>query len=437
MSISEKWRAIVFWTYDFLKGSEIRKAVNKLTDRNNNTRIDQIKSETENRLFDLLKHALKTVPYYKTIKEPCLKDFPIIDKAIIKDNSDQFLSSSFIKSKLEKATTSGSTGAPLTVWKDPGKIKQHVAENIYFNANANLPLGRKIYYLRVWNDINRKSRPESFLQNIVMWDASELSDEKILNLIQTLRKDKALKGIIAFASTLEAIAAYIIRTNPGNGPRLSSIISISETLPDESGITLELFFRCSVFSRYSNIENGFIAQQCNHISGEYHLNKRGFIIEILKPDSDEDVPDGETGRIVITDLFNLGMPLIRYDTGDMAVMNSASQCSDPGPVFTKVEGRRVDFIYDSRGNLLSPHAITNTMWKYSSAIRQFQFIQSGAADYEIKINPFGRFNKEDSLIRDLKGFVGSNANIRVSIVDEIPVLSSGKRRKIVNNYKKA
>jgi phenylacetate-CoA ligase len=437
MIIHEKIRADLFWIADFLKGGQVNRFFKSFTHG------IQINSESDSfhyeelRLVNLLTHAINTVPFYNHILSDRLADFPVVNKTTIKSHSSSFLSSSYKKGKLKKATTSGSTGAPLTVLKDKRKIQRHTAENIYFNSLAGLPLGRKVYYLRVWNEINRKSRLESFLQNIVMWDGSDLSDKRISFLIETLIKDKDPKGIIAFSSTLEAFASYIVRIKPNQSPRMSAVIAISETLTDGSRRVLEDYFKCNVISRYSNIENGFLAQQCTHSSGEYHINNSGFIIEILKQGKDEPISTGETGRIVVTDLFNYAMPLIRYDTGDMAVYSDSSDCGYSGPVFKKIEGRQVDFIFDTKGSILSPHTITNTMWKYSALIRQFQFTQNSAMEYEIKINPFNdSFESSEQLVNDLKFFVGTDSLIKVSIVNEIPVLSSGKRRKIVNNYKK-
>jgi phenylacetate-CoA ligase len=156
----------------------------------------------------------------------------------------------------------------------------------------------------------------------------------------------------------------------------------------------------------------------------------------LHPDRDEPVNPGETGRIVVTDLFNYAMPLIRYDTGDMAVLSEQSVCGASGLVFTKVEGRRVDFIYDTTGNLLSPHVITNTMWKYAEVVKQFQFVQMAQNGYRINLNcGNNKFGQIDTLLSDLKSFVGKDANIEIVFVDDIPALASGKRKKIVNNYK--
>ena len=356
-------------------------------------------------------------------------------KTIINENSARLISKLSCGISLHKVTTSGSTGAPLSIWQDRGKRLRHTAENIYFSELAGSQLGSRLYYLRVWNAMNRKTRVKSCMQNVVMVDADNLCVEGLESFLETLSKDTSTKSLLAFSSTLEALSLVVKDWKQKCPVGLKSVISISETLPEGARIILEKGFNCPVISRYSNMENGFLAQQCGDKSGEYHINTASFIIELLHPENNELVKPGELGRIVVTDLFNYAMPIIRYDTGDMAVFSNSSNCGKRGPVFTTVAGRRVDYIYDTQGHMLSPHVITNTMWKYSEVIKQFQFIQNGQNDYLMKLNcSRATFDKETELLTDIRNYTGLDAKILIEYIDEIPLLASGKRRKVVNNF---
>ena len=160
-----------------------------------------------------------------------------------------------------------------------------------------------------------------------------------------------------------------------------------------------------------------------------------FKIELLNFDNDTQVANGEMGRIVVTDLFNYGMPIIRYDTGDIAIREDNGKCDWRGAIFSKVLGRKVDFIYSTNDEIISPHVITNTMWKYPD-INQFQFIQKSQFNFILKLNATVL---EPAIEKDIdinfKSYLGENANIDFEYVEEIPVLNSGKRKKIVNEYK--
>jgi phenylacetate-CoA ligase len=362
-----------------------------------------------------------------------LKNFQVINKNIIRENFNDFISDDYEKAKLYKVTTSGSTGTPFMVYQDKNKRRRHIADNIYFNELANTYIGSKLYYFRIWNKVNIKSSLVCWLQNLSMQDAGVLSDSRLNAVIRLIIKDTSTKSLLAYASTFEAIGNHLSRHYTKPVPaRINAVISMSETLPDYIKKQLTYLLSCPVISRYSNMENGFLAQQCIADNEEYHINYASFFIEVLDLEKDEAVSDGEMGRIVVTDLFNFAMPLIRYDTGDIGVMDNTSNCLLKTPVFRKIEGRRVDFISDTKDNLLSPHVITNTMWKYSE-IKQFQFVQIDASNYIIKLNYEGNnYARESELIADLKNYLGPDAIISVEYFSEIPMLASGKRKKIIN-----
>jgi len=144
------------------------------------------------------------------------------------------------------------------------------------------------------------------------------------------------------------------------------------------------------------------------------------------------VKSGEFGRIVITDLFNYAMPLIRYDTGDVAKLNI---CDNGKIEFEQIEGRKMDLVYDTQGNILSAWVVYKIIYKYYKLIKQYQFIQQTKKDYEIKLNLQGdKFDFEKELIEEVKIDFGNDANVYITYTNEIPLLASGKRRKVVNNY---
>jgi phenylacetate-CoA ligase len=129
------------------------------------------------------------------------------------------------------------------------------------------------------------------------------------------------------------------------------------------------------------------------------------------------------------------MPIIRYDTGDIAKLGLNK---DGDFVLEQIEGRKMDVIHDSKGNIVSSFVVYTKFYNYYHLLKQYQFIQQGEKDYEVKLNLQGNnFEFEDDLIASIKSDFGNDSNVTITYVDEIPPLSSGKRRKVVNNYKKA
>jgi phenylacetate-CoA ligase len=200
---------------------------------------------------------------------------------------------------------------------------------------------------------------------------------------------------------------------------------------DDTRDIISRAFHCPCFSRYSNQENGIIGQD-NTQNNVFILNEADYLIEIFQMDEDIAAEEGEVGRIVITDLYNHAMPMIRYDTGDIGSIIYIERNGVNKKAIANFGGRRVDMVFDSYGSRLSPHIITNNFCQFPE-LQQYQFIQESKINYTLKINTQSRFVRQKEMEVLLKKMLGDNAVINIETVEEIPVLASGKRKYIVNN----
>lgn len=426
MKTFEILRRNAYWILDSLKGSPVGKQLADVE------RIMSSDSNEEDYINDILNYATSHVPFYRDYNGwKQLEDFPVVNKNIIRDNMNVFLSNQFGKSKLTIRETSGSTGMPFTVYQDVIKRHRATADTLWFSKQAHYELGSRLYFSRVWDKKTMRSKMECLRQNWVIHDASSLSDEAIGNFLKELEQDRSTKNVIIFASSLTAIAKYVERSGVKPKAKIASFIALSESLPLWTKETIERQFNTPVFSRYSDEELGIMAQQIEG-SSDFLVNTASFHFELLAMDSDTPVADGEEGRIVVTDLFNHAMPLIRYDTGDIAVKKAGCERL----IFEKVGGRRVDYIFDTKGKMISPYVINTPMHEFLE-IQQYQFIQNGEKDYTMLLNmkEGHSFSRENDMLMMLKCYLGDEAIINVKYVDEIPVLKSGKRKQVVNNYK--
>lgn len=438
MAFFEKLRYMSFWTLDLLKGGRVKKHYNDIKFFESNVNEAASQDKQQKRLDVILRHAATSTKFYSAFNPDSLANFPVINKSVINENFDAILAAGYEKGKLHRVATSGSTGTPLVVYQDNLKRDRHKAENIYYNEKPGYKIGTKLYYFRVWNNLNMKNPLMKWIQNLEMTDISSLSKESLTELVKDMSEDKSTKSVLSFGSSLEVLEK-VFADNPEqlSKLRLASIISMSETLPVHTRDFLKKACKCNVVSRYSNMENGFLGQQ-NNDSESYVLNNGAYYFELLHPEKDEPVGNGELGRIVVTDFYNFSMPIIRYDTGDMAISDTADSINRYGATFLTIEGRKTDFIYNTAGNLLSPHTITNSMWLFADVLKQFQFIQNGEKDYLLKANvkENQKFD-EDLFMKTILKFLGNDAVMNIEYVNEIPLLSSGKRKKIINNYKKS
>jgi phenylacetate-CoA ligase len=209
------------------------------------------------------------------------------------------------------------------------------------------------------------------------------------------------------------------------------ILSGAEVLTDMTREKLKKVFDCPIISVYPNQENGLLAEECTTCR-EFHVNTASYHIELLKIDSDEPAEIGEPGRIVVTDLFNHAMPLIRYDTGDIGMWKKEAECGWKSPVLSCIQGRLADFVFDTSGRKVSPFTIATCLCTFDK-IQQFQFVQKKEKQYILKLNGVKGIYADDTFVNVFKGVMGNDAQIIVEHVAEIPVLKSGKRKEVVCN----
>ncbi len=431
-----KLRNKVFWAVDGLKGGKIKghfKEVKLGIEQPNSPKARTIKNQYLNLV---LEHAVTTTPYYKAlINVHSIEDFPVIKKTIIQDDFEAFESEIYKDADNFKVSTSGSTGVPFFLNQNKGKRQRNHADSIYFLNQSGYEIGNRLYELEVWREHNRKGNLKSKLQNVVQFDISRLTNERIKLFLSLLKSDKQSKTMLGFASAYEKIAQYLENNdNTYKDCGFIAAIANSEYLNEYTKLTLGKYLNTTVLSRYSSEEIGIIAQQTLESPNSFVLNHASYHIELLHLENDSPVKLNEFGRIVVTDLFNYAMPIIRYDTGDIAKLGLGK---DGSMVLEQIEGRKMDLIYDTNGNIISSFVIYTKFYRYYTLLKQYQFIQQGEKEYEIKLNLKGEsFEFENDLINDIKSDFGSDAIIRVSYVDGIPALSSGKRKKVMNNFNK-
>lgn len=436
MKTIELIRQQAFWILDTLKGSSQKKDLNDVLYIMNNWGDPKVENKIDDYLRDILDYATDNIDFYKKYKGyKTLQDFPVVNKSMIREHEEQFFSALYDMKKMFRQETSGSTGVPFVVFQDCRKRRRATADTLYFSKLAHYELGSRLYFSRVWEAKTVRSPWTCYKQNLIMHNSSNLSDADLSKLFDTLTKDTSTKNVILFASTLTAIAKYVERNNIQPTCKIESFITISEALEPWTKEVIQKRFKTYVFSRYSNQELGIMGQHLPN-SNEFMVNVASFKFEILDMDEDKPAKIGEAGRIVVTDLFNKAVPLIRYETGDVAVLKLTPTPGIKVPVFEKVCGRRVDYIFDTNNNMASPYIINTPMHEFLE-IRQYQFIQEGAKDYTmlLNLNDNTEFKRKDEMVEMLKSFLGQDADITVKYVSEIPVLKSGKRKQVVNNYK--
>jgi len=427
-------RANAFWLLDLIKGKQVRTALKEIEYINSLGSLDPtLRSYQVSRTKRLLEHATRTTRYYSNFMGRTIEEFPVVNKNTIRESYDQFLSCAYEKHELVTMQTSGSTGTPFICYQNIEKKKRVYAEVLYYCEKAGYKLGDKLVYLRAITRKNNKGKIKQWMQNEELLDCSMLNKEKISEILRRMRKVIKKPGavIIGYPSTFETILEYIDKEKINISYKINGIITSSELLHDDVRTRLTDTFNCKCFSRYANEENGFLGQDLPEQPNVFLINEANYLIEVIRLDSDDSANEGEVGRIVVTDLYNYAMPMIRYDTGDIGAISTIEVGGVIRRAITQFGGRRVDVIYDVNGNRVSPYAINNNLSLFDE-ISQYQFIQESKSRYTLKLTLKGELFRREELKKLLLGFLGEEAILEIETVEQIPVLSSGKRKQIVN-----
>lgn len=165
-------------------------------------------------------------------------------------------------------------------------------------------------------------------------------------------------------------------------PQLRQVRSIGETLSAEIRAATRAFLGVEISDTYSSQELGIIAIQCPH-SGLYHIMSEGLIVEVLDEQNEACLP-GQTGRLVITDLYNFATPMIRYDLGDYAEVAVACPCGRGLPALKRIAGRERNMLLLPDGRRYWP-LVGAHHYREVAPIRQYQVIQRNRELLEVRL----------------------------------------------------
>ncbi len=431
-SITQKysafWRNYIFWKLDRLNHGEMRQHYNDISQAFTDPLNARKKAQT--RLESLIKHAKETTIFYQNYDlNSDYASLLVIEKDLIRKRFDDFISNTYDRPNLGTLSTSGSYGIPFIFYVTQDKIKRQQAEILYFNEWAGYNLGSRMVQLRVFE----RSWFYFFSQNCRKIDPKRI-DGNWYERSRKIVKNRRNRFLVGYPGALIQLARYC--EEKGDDPQdftFKGIVCSAEPMTTDMRNTFTRVFGCPIFDRYAAVELGVIAHDCPRC-GLRHVNFPSYYVELLKLDKDEPVNPGETGRVVVTDLFSHAMPLIRYNTGDLASWVTTGRCNDLYPTLSRIDGRYREIIFAVDKTLVYPSSINNAIADHGNEkdLLQYQFVQTSENEYVLKLVVTSAFDHQEILGNRLLELIGKNAQLCFEYVDHIPPLSSGKRPLIYN-----
>ncbi|MDH5767089.1 MAG: hypothetical protein OEZ38_13835 [Gammaproteobacteria bacterium] len=440
------YQDIFFNSLDKLRG---RKTIQRLKflRQSQSWNIDQIKQWQLERLNELLIHAKNNSLYYKkhlsNINLPLrslseITKLPILTKDNIREYKDSIKCSNISNDRFVEARTGGSTGVPMFYFWDKMGMDWNRG-SVYRSAEwAGTALGEKTIQMSGSHfDYSQSQKLITkftlFLQRYRDLSVAFLTDDILEEYYQQVIKFKPT-SIWGYASGITALAKFINQHHPDSDfSYLKAIMTSSEMLWPEQRIIINKAFKGEkVFNQYGSREI-YIGSECNAHNG-YHVHSEVIIAEIIDKDGNSCKP-GETGRVILTDLSNKAFPFIRYEIGDIGILEKELKCSCGMelPRIRQIEGRIADVIV-LKDRILTPPNFTLIFSDYPG-VKLYQIRQDKLDEIIVLIVPDESFN--DSLKKyiyeSIKSMVNSSTSVVLKIVDDIEVSESGKRRFIVSS----
>ncbi len=392
---------------------------------------EEIRQKQSEWLGEILRHAHANVPWYSVrfrdygvrvdSADPFaeLRKLPVLTKAEVRENHADFCISG-VAAKSMKFATSGTTGEPLVAYTSPeqwvieqGTIWRHWKRAGYkfrdriaiFRSYAPKPgePAMRIDRLRNW----------AYFSVFKMDDASIAEYAKFLQVW----RPRFLRG---YPSSLLLVAQHALR-HGWRLPGLKGAISASELVPALLRETLREAFDIELFDHYGQAEITCMFHDCEKHEG-MHIDWEYGFVELL--------PSDEPGvnRIIATNLHNKAMPLLRYDTGDLAIGGwEQCSCGRTAPLLRSIWGRKDDFLLAEDGSRMA----TVNLYTYFSKIGSIQRFQlSQTKPGELILN-FVLWGGEDERARSalsdrIKSELEQTTGLYIRVVEPVEFIQSGE-----------
>ncbi|MFY4858278.1 hypothetical protein ACOTVL_07475 [Aliarcobacter butzleri] len=400
-----------------IKNKEVLKVYDEIKKYENNFEVLANK-----KLKDILKHAKENVPFYKDIDVESidinnLSSLPIVTKDTIRNQFDSLVSK---KKPYEywKNTSGGSTGEPVRFLQDKN-YQTWVDATLYYYYKDLLGVDWSASKkLVIWGSVEDfekrttfKSKIKNYLSNIKFINAFNFGEKEKLNTIKEINnfKPDILK---AYANSLVDLATYIEEHNiEVYSPEI--IVTSTAMLYKEHRELIEKSFKTKVFDFYGSREASALAAEDKNNS-EKKIFLFNNIIEVVN------------NRILVTNLHNFVMPLIRFDILDSAV---SLEKVDDSYFLNGLNGRVFEYLTGNKENKIHAQYFI-TLFFYIDEIKHYNLIQKDINTIEILYtlneNKILFSDKQNEVNEKIYNALDMKPNIIWKEVSEIPKTKSGK-----------
>ena len=377
-----------------IKLKEFVRDLVRFTPRYFKTRRHLTQEFSIDKLQSAVEKAIINVPYYRSHDyssylpsnsgQFSLDRFPIIDKDEVLGREREFVSRKFIKSLLREEKTGGSSGKTMKLYYSPTlSIDRTVFPNMIYDKYV----GKK-HQLALLRGITPHNGQlfERVGGHRVLLSSHLMTADNVEQYLQILNDEK-ITCLLAYPSALIVFAGLISDSKVRvQLPNLKAIFASSEIFSlEDKKFVKKVFNDVTIIDYYSMSEFALAAYSVD--LGSYQFNYNYGYVEFLP--TEYDTPQGnKIAKIVATSIMNSTMPLIRYDTGDLA------EIDEHGDVVSIVG--RVNHFAVNKSNSLVPCIVIFSN-ESAKRVKQYQYYQDTPGVLEVRVLPKSDFSNDDKL----------------------------------------
>ncbi len=390
------------------------------------------------RISNFSDYAINHTVYYKSKKNEYLElnsldeiiKWPILEKKVLKAETEKFYSSEVDSSNSRTLYTSGSTGSPMKIKVSVNDLQLRfrllLKTMIESGYDPIKPMGRITGHdISDENVIYRKD----YLNKHFFLSAFHLSQDSIQKYYDVIVQNR-LETLEGYPSAIY-VMAKLFEQNNLRVDCVENVFTTAEKLHDYQKEQIEKTFGCKVFDYYGSNEQSIFIFTCKE--GRLHTADATGLLEILD-DENNPVKPGEAGSMIVTSLTSHFMPLIRYKIGDSCIVSEDQNCScgNGGLILDEIIGRDEDVFKTVDGNYITRFSV---VLKYlPSDVLESQLVLNNGkmlitlyyvSSSTIVSEKFSDFEKA------LVAKVGIQYTIEYKEVDEILKTSRGKKRAVI------
>jgi phenylacetate-CoA ligase len=409
----------------------------------------EILQRQRQRLQAVLVHAYENTDYHRASFDACgfspykldpdhpLKGLAPLTKVDIRTNFDRLFARNIDEKDIIRSNTGGSTGTPLNFAYNRECWMMRRGQELYFDRWMGYRPGNKIALFVAaahYDSVGQKWKAQlrnATNERMLRFDPHHITNEYMREFAAQFIAYRPTM-IKCFPNSLNIFADFVRREGISL-PKVQAISCTGENLYPHQKQLFRETFGGEVFEKYATKECGVIACECSQHGG-MHVFAEGVYLEVVDDDGNPVAP-GESGRVLVTDLFNFGFPMIRYEIGDRAIArdNRPCGCGDPLPMIERLIGRDRDILVDGDGNPKPGYLFVDAISKLNLVDAQFQVVQMENCDLLVKVvNVDPKAVDTELLVSKFREIVGPKLKITLEHVDSIPRDPSGKYRYVIS-----